>query len=173
MKCRQLASGAVIYEDGNWVHVHDAKIEALQDIIEEANGEPVIVAYYFKSELDRLRAEFKQAVVFDGSEATLQRFIDGHIQVLLMHPLSDAHGIDDMQRACRIIAFFCPIWELEEYEQLIERIGPTRQVQAGFKRDVYVHVLVGENTIDEEMVERLKSKASVQEALLQAMKKRG
>lgn len=174
MKVRQLAAGAAYINDkGDWVETHDAKIEALKDIISEANGEPVIVAYYFKSDLARLQKAFKQGVYFDDKSSTLDRFIAGRIPLLFIHPKSAAHGLDGMQEACRTVVFFSPIWELENYEQLIERVGATRQVQAGKFRTVYVHQLIVENTVDEEMFERLESKASVQDALKQAMKKRG
>lgn len=179
MKLRQLANGAAYIQpdDGSdateWVHVHDAKLDALADIIEEAAGEPVLVGYYFKSDLARLKKAFPKGVWFDGKPATLDRFIAGDIPLMFIHPKSAAHGIDGMQEVCRNVVFFSPIWELEEYQQLIERVGATRQVQSGFYRTVYVHLLIGENTIDEEIVDRIESKASVQDAIKQAMKKRG
>lgn len=174
MKVRQLANGAAYVDDqGNWVEVHDAKIEALKDIISEANGEPILVAYYFKSDLARLQKHFPKGVYFDDNPKTLERFIAGKIPLLFIHPKSAAHGIDGMQEVCRTVVWFSMIWELEEYQQLIERVGATRQAQSGHNRTVYVHLLLGENTVDEDMADRLESKASVQEAMLAAMKKRG
>lgn len=174
MKLRQIASGSSYLEGGeDWVPVHDAKIEALQDIVSSLGGEPILVAYYFKSDLVRLKKAFPQGVYFDDKPQTLQRFIDGKIPVLFIHPKSAAHGIDGMQQACRHVAWFSMIWELEDFQQLIERVGATRQVQSGQYREVYVHMLIGENTIDEEMADRIETKASVQDAFKQAMKKRG
>lgn len=174
MKCRQLASGAAYIDDaGNWVTVHDEKLDALEDIVAELQGAPLIVAYQFKSDLARLKKRFPKAVYFDDSDATLDAFCAGKIQMLLLHPASAAHGIDEMQNHCRDICFFSMTWNLEEYIQTIERVGATRQVQAGFYRDVRVHLLIGENTIEEDMVERTESKASVQDAFKEAMKKRG
>jgi SNF2 family DNA or RNA helicase len=179
MKLRQLANGAAYLQpdQGNdaaeWVTVHDAKIEALQDIVTSLAGEPILVAYYFKSDLARLKKAFPKGVYFDDKPQTLQRFVDGKIPILFIHPKSAAHGIDGMQQACRHVAWFSMIWELEEFQQLIERVGATRQVQSGFYREVYVHLLIGENTIEEEMVDRIESKASVQDAVKAAMKKRG
>lgn len=179
MKCRQIASGAAYLkpDDGRdvapWIEVHDAKIDALRDIISEIGGEPIIVAYYFKSDLARLLKAFPQGVYFDDKPQTLARFVVGQIPILFLHPASAAHGIDEMQQACRHVCFFSMTWNLEEFQQVIERVGATRQVQAGFYREVYVHLLIGENTIEEEMVERVESKASVQDAIKQAMKKRG
>lgn len=174
MKLRQMASGSAYLEGGeDWVPLHDAKIEALQDIVAGLGGEPILVAYYFKSDLARLRKAFPQGVYFDDKPQTLQRFIDGKIPVLFIHPKSAAHGIDGMQQACRHVAWFSMIWELEDFQQLIERVGATRQVQSGQYREVYVHMLIGENTIDEEMADRIETKASVQDAFKAAMKKRG
>jgi SNF2 family DNA or RNA helicase len=179
MKCRQLASGAAYIEpdDGGdvaqWVEVHDVKIEALKDIVEEAAGEPVLVGYYFKSDLARLKKAFPKAVQFDGKAETLQHFCDGKIRVMFIHPKSAAHGLDGMQQHCRNVVFFSMIWELEDFQQLIERVGATRQVQSGHYRTVFVHLLIGENTIEEDMVDRIDSKASIQDAVKAAMKKRG
>lgn len=173
MKCRQLASGAAYTDDkGNWVEVHDAKLDALEDIITET-AEPLIVAYQFKSDLARLKARFKHGREFDDNPKTLADFCAGKIDLLFLHPASAAHGIDEMQNACRQICFFSQTWSLDEFVQALERIGATRQAQAGLYRDVYVHMLIGENTIEEDMVERLDSKASVEDSIKQAMKKRG
>lgn len=174
MKCRQIASGAA-YTDpsGKWVEVHDAKIEVIQDIVNELNGASVMIAYYFKSDLARLQAAFKAARYFDDNPKTLADFISGKFSILLIHPDSGGHGIDGMQLVCNNIIVMSPTWNLESLEQVIERIGPTRQAQSGLNRSVYVHFIVGENTIDEEMVERTDTKASVQESIKSAMKRRG
>ncbi len=179
MKCRQLASGAVYVEpdDGRdpkpWVVVHDDKIEALKDVVAEAAGAPIIVAYQFRSDLARLQKAFPEGRYFDDKPATLAAFRAGRIPVLFIHPASAAHGIDGMQDACNIIVWFSLTWNLEEFEQLVERIGPTRQAQAGLNRSVYCHLLVAQDTVDEEMVERIETKASVQDSLRAAMKRRG
>jgi SNF2 family DNA or RNA helicase len=175
MKCRQIASGAVYHEPGDpsYEKIHDAKIEALQDIVAEANGTPVLVGYYFQSSLERILASVPGAVYFDDSPRTLDRFIRGEIPVLLAHPKSAGHGVDGMQEQCYTCVFFDLDWNLEEHEQLIERIGPTRQVQSGHRRTVFVHYLLAEGTLDAEMVERLETKASVQDSVKLAMKRRG
>lgn len=179
MKCRQIASGAAYYlpDDGSdtapWVKVHDAKMEALQDLVSDLNGASLLVAYQFRSDLARLKEAFPKGRYFDDNPATLRDFIAGKIPILFIHPASGGHGIDGMQEICQDIAFFSQTWNLEEFEQVIERIGAVRQVSAGFFRDVRVHLLVAENTIEEDMVERIDSKASVQESLKNAMKRRG
>lgn len=188
MKCRQIASGALyvdesLYDaDENGVvkrgkttydTIHDAKIEALLDIVEEAAGAPVLVGYYFKSSLDRILKAVPKAEYFDDNPRTLERFIRGEIQVLCAHPKSAGHGIDGMQESCNTAVFFDLDWNLEEHEQLIERIGPTRQAQSGHQRAVFIHYLLAEGTLDGEMVERLETKASVQDSVKLAMKRRG
>lgn len=174
MKCRQIASGAVYHTPGDptYESVHDAKIEALQDIIEEAAGAPILVSFYFKSSRDRILKAIPQARYFDDNPATLDAFRAGRIPVLLAHPKSAGHGVDGMQDVCNICVIFDPDWNLEEMEQLIERIGPTRQAQAGFNRPVFVHYLLAEDTLDAEIIERVETKASVQDSIKQAMKRR-
>lgn len=174
MKMRQLASGAAYHDvDGSFVVTHDEKIEALRDIIGDLAGEPLIVSYQFKSDLARLRKAFPEGRYFDDSPATLADFVAGRTPLLFLHPQSAAHGIDGMQDHCRNIVWFSMTWDLEHFQQTNERIGATRQVQSGHYRTVFIHLLVGENTIEEEMVSRTTSKASIQDAVKAAMKKRG
>lgn len=179
MKVRQLASGAAYVEpdDGSdtkpWVPVHDAKLDAMEDLVAGLHGASLMIAYYFKSDLARLKDRFPKGRHFNGSKAVKEDFITGKFQLLFINPRSGGHGIDGMQQVCQDIAFFSMTWDLEEYEQVIERIGAVRQVSAGFFRDVRVHLLVAKDTIDEDMVARIDSKASVQESLKAAMKRRG
>jgi hypothetical protein len=178
MKCRQLASGAVyakpdqVGDQAPWIAVHDSKLDAMQDIAEELNGAPLLIAYQFRSDLERLKKAFPKGRYFDDNPKTLADFRAGKIPQLFIHPASGGHGIDGMQDVCNNIAFFSPTWNLEEYEQVVERIGAVRQVSAGFFRSVYIHLIVAEDTVEEEMVERLQTKASVQESLKLAMKRR-
>lgn len=172
-------SGAAYYipDDGSdtapWVKVHDAKLDALHDLVSDLNGASLLVAYQFRSDLARLKEAFPTGRYFDDNPKTLADFIAGKFQIMFIHPASGGHGIDGMQEVCQDIAFFSQTWNLEEFEQVIERIGAVRQVSAGFFRDVRVHLLVAENTIEEDMVARLDSKASVQDSLKAAMKRRG
>jgi SNF2 family DNA or RNA helicase len=93
----------------------------------------------------------------------------GRIPVLFAHPASAGHGLN-LQDGGNIIVFFGLWWNLEEHEQIIERIGPTRQAQSGYNRPVYVHRIVAQGTVDTLVLARLKTKASVQSLLLEAMK---
>lgn len=170
-KCLQLASGSVIVgEKGAWAPVHDEKLEALKSVVSEANGEPILVAYQFRADVERILKAFPKARRLDDNPKTLKDFQQGKLPMLVVHPKSAGHGLD-MQQSCRILCDYSSGFNLEEDEQVIERIGPTRQVQSGFNRAVFRYRLVAEGTIEETAVlPRLKSKASVQDSLKAAMK---
>jgi len=171
-KCLQLANGALyIDDDGNWEAAHDAKLDALESIIEEANGAPVLVAYNFKHDLERLRARFRQGRVLDADPDTIKQWNAGRISVLFAHPASAGHGLN-LADGGNILAFFGVNWSLEEHMQIIERIGPMRQKQAGHDRPVFIYPILARNTVDDLVMERLSSKRSVQDVLLEAMKRR-
>lgn len=171
-KLMQMASGAVYYDDQrNWTIVHDAKLEAAESVLEEANGMPVMMIYYFRHSLERLKAHFPQAVVLDDKASTEDRWNAGKIPMLLVHPQSAGHGLN-LQDGSNIACFYDVDWNLEYHDQVIERIGPVRQMQSGHNRPVYLHYILGENTMDEVVVDRLVSKGSVQDALMEAMKRR-
>jgi SNF2 family DNA or RNA helicase len=171
-KCLQLANGAIYTdEQRNWTEVHDAKIQALDDIIEEAGGAPVLVAYHFRHDLHRLAAAFPRGRVLDSDPETIRSWNAGKIPVLFAHPASAGHGLN-LQDGGNIMVFFSVNWNLEEHQQIIERIGPTRQTQAGHDRPVFIHYILANDTVDFDVLERLESKASVQEILMKAMKRR-
>lgn len=177
MKCLQCANGAMYldkekYGPDKWIEVHDAKLDALGSIIEEAAGAPVLVAYHFKSDLARLQRAFPKGRTLDADPGTIRDWNAGQIPLLFAHPASAGHGLN-LQDGGNIIVFFGLWWNLEEHEQIIERIGPTRQAQAGHNRPVYVHRIVAKGTVDELVVARLKTKASVQDILLSAMIRKG
>lgn len=173
VKCLQLANGAIYVDDeGKWEAVHDAKLHALDSVIEEANGTPVLVAYNFKSDLARLRGRYPKARVLDADPQTIKDWNAGKIDLLLAHPASAGHGLN-LAEGGNILAFFGLNWNLEEYMQIIERIGPMRQAQAGLDRPVFIHMIMAKDTVDEMVFERLQSKKSVQEVLLEAMKWKG
>ena len=171
-KCLQLAAGAAYTDDqGNWVEVHDAKLDALQSVMEEAAGMPVLVFYHFKSDLARIQKAFPKAVHLGSKPQTIVDWNAGRIPMLLAHPQSAGHGLS-LQHGGNICCFFSTNWSLEADSQAIERIGPTRQAQSGYKRPVFVHRIVARGTLDEVVVARLRTKASIQDALLKAMKNR-
>lgn len=173
MKCLQLANGAAYVGENaeRWVEVHNEKIEALKSIQEEAAGMPLLVAYNFRSDLDRLLKAFPRGRVLDKSPKTIKDWNKGKIPILFAHPASAGHGLN-LQDGSNIIVFFGHNWNLEEYMQIIERIGPTRQMQAGYDRPVFIYHIVARGTVEELVMARLESKRSVQDLLMEAMKRR-
>lgn len=173
-KCLQLANGAIYLseeeEHGEWREVHKAKLEALESIVEEAAGAPVLVSYNFKSDLARMRKAFPQGRVLDNDPQTIVDWCAGKIPVLFAHPKSAGHGLN-LQEGGNILVFFGVNWNLEEHMQIIERIGPQRQKQSGFDRPVFVHLILARATVDYMVLDRLRSKRSVQDILLEAMKR--
>lgn len=170
-KCMQIASGALyVNESKDWEELHREKIDALISLVEEANGAPVLVAYNFKFDLVRLRRAFPKARVLDTNPQTVRDWNAGRIQVLLAHPASAGHGLN-MAEGGNILAFYGMNWSLEEHMQIIERIGPMRQKQAGLDRPVFVYRIIARNTIDETIAEVLLNKKSRQQALLDAMER--
>ncbi len=171
-KCLQLANGAIYTDDAkHWSEVHDAKIQALDDIIEEAGGAPILVAYHFKHDLARLKSAFPRGRVLDADPETIRSWNAGKIPILFAHPASAGHGLN-LQDGGNILVFFSVNWNLEEHQQIIERVGPTRQAQAGHNRPVFLHYILAHDTVDLDVMERLETKASVQDILMKAMKRR-
>jgi len=171
-KCLQLANGAMYVDDeGNWEPVHAAKLDALESIIEEANGAPVLVAYNFKHDLARLRDRFRNGRVLDADPDTIRQWNAGQIPILFAHPASAGHGLN-LADGGNILAFYGVNWNLEEHMQIIERIGPMRQKQAGYDRPVFIYPILARNTVDSLVMHRLTSKKTIQEVLLEALKRR-
>jgi len=173
IKCLQMANGAIYTDDKQsaWAETHAAKIDALEDIVEEAAGMPVLVAYQFKHDLARLLRAFPKGRALDTDPQTEADWCAGKIPVLFAHPKSAGHGLN-LQDGGNIIAFFGHWWDMELRQQIIERIGPVRQAQAGYDRPVWIHDIVAENTVDELVLLRHETKREVQDILLQAMKRR-
>lgn len=166
------ASGVMYYDEKRQFKAHDAKLQALESIIEEANGMPVLVAYQFKSDLARLLKAFKKGRALDQGPQTIRDWNAGKIPVLFAHPASAGHGLN-LQDGGNILAFFGMDWNLENRLQIIERIGPTRQLQAGHNRPVFIYNILARDTVDEMVLQRVETKRAVQDLLLDAMKTRG
>lgn len=173
IKCLQIANGAAYVGESNteWQDLHDVKLQALEDVIEEAAGASVLVAYHFKSDLARLQRTFPQGRVLDADPQTLRDWNAGKIPVLFAHPASAGHGLN-LQDGGNILVFFGHWWNLEERLQIVERIGPTRQMQAGHDRPVFIHNIIARDTVDELVMQRIETKREVQDLLLEAMKTR-
>ena len=172
MKCLQLASGAAYIDDTAtlWREVHDVKIQALESIVEEAAGMPVMVAYHFRSDLARLKKAFPRGRALD-TKADEDAWNAGKIPVLFIHAKSAGHGLN-LQDGGNILVYFTHDWNLEERMQVLERIGPVRQMQSGHDRPVFVYNIIARDTVDELVLARVESKRSVQDLLLEAMKAR-
>lgn len=170
IKCLQLANGAIYTDDkGAWAPVHDMKLQALESIIEEAAGAAILVAYNFKSDLARLTQRFPQAKVLGKDPQIITDWNAGKIPLLFLHPKSAGHGLS-LQHGGNILVFFGIDWNLEERLQVIERIGPVRQLQSGYDRPVFIHYIIAEKTIDEVVLARVDEKKTVLDSLMEAMK---
>ena len=179
-KLLQIASGAVYLDpeadsdfhpkSKEWKEVHDMKVQALEEIIEEAGGAPVLVAYHFRSDLTRLLHAFPKARHLDSNPQTQVDWNAGKIPILLAHPASAGHGLN-LQEGGNILVYFSHDWNLENRLQILERIGPVRQKQAGYDRPVFVYNIIAEGTVDELVLERIETKDEVQTILLRAMKR--
>lgn len=172
MKCLQFANGAAYTNEDatEWKEIHNEKIKALESIVEEAAGMPILVAYHFRSDLDRLKRAFPSGRSLDKDPQTIKDWNAGKIPILFAHPASAGHGLS-LQDGGNIIVFFSVNWNLEEHLQIIERIGPVRQKQSGYDRPVFIHYILAENTVDDMVLERIQTKRSVQDILMDAMKK--
>lgn len=175
-KLLQLANGAIYldaerYGEGTWIEVHDAKMDALESIVNEAAGMPVLCSYQFKSDLARLKKRFPEGVDLSTTDG-MAKFKAGNAPIGFGHPQSIGHGVDGLQDVTNICCIFAQDWNLDTHDQFLERIGPTRQMQSGLDRGVYVHYIVAKNTIDELVIARRETKRSVQDLFLDYMKER-
>lgn len=164
-KLLQLANGAVYDEQGGVQAIHDAKLDALEDLIEAANGKPVLVFYTFRHDAARLLRRFPQARMLEGPES-VAAWNAGRIPLLLAHPASAGHGLN-LQAGGNTIVWFGLTWSLELYQQANGRLH-----RQGQKESVIVHHLVAEGTIDQDVMRALAGKAAGQDALLEAVKAR-
>mgnify|MGYP000996434430 CR=1 FL=1 len=164
-KLLQMANGAVYDENGAVKEIHSAKLEALDDIIEAANGRPVLVFYSYRHDLARIRKHLPEARILD-TEQDIEDWNEGSLPVGLAHPASAGHGLN-LQAGGNIIAWFGPTWSLELYLQAVARL-----YRQGQEKRVIVHHLVAQGTIDEDVMKALKSKDATQETLLEAVKAR-
>ena len=168
-KCLQIANGCIYHEDGQ-KGIHDEKLEALESLVEELNV-PVLVAYAFVSDMERIKKKFGKRCALISKPAGMEAFISGAAQIGLAHPASMGHGVDGLQKITNILIRFGRDWSLENQMQMAERIGPVRQMQAGFDRPVLIYDIVAKGTIDEDVIARHESKREVQDILLAAMKR--
>ena len=171
IRCSQIANGALYTDERkNFEIVHDEKVKALENIIEEAEGMPIIVVYVFKHDLAVLKKAFPNGKALDKDRKTVSDWNKGKIPLMFLHAASAGHG-NNFQDGGNIIVFYGIDWDLELYEQVNERIGPVRQLQSGYDRNVFVYHILARDTIDEVKLKRLETKRSVQELLIEAASK--
>lgn len=164
-KLLQFANGAIYDEDKNYHILHDIKIEALKEIIEDANGKPVLVAWTFRHDLYRMKEALKKYNPVElKTDADVKAWNRGEIQVMMMHPASGGHGLN-LQAGGNIIVWFGQTWSLELYEQFNARLN--RQGQKNF---VIINRLLLKNTMDMDVVKATSSKAEKQNSLMAAVK---
>ena len=164
-KLLQIANGSVYTDAGGTVHVHDAKLDALSEIIEANAGKNILVFYSFKFDLEALRQRYPDAVLLKG-EKEMKDWNDGKIRILLAHPASSAYGLN-LQAGGHIIVWYGLTWSLELYQQANARLH-----RQGQDKPVIVHHLVAAGTMDEAVMAAIGRKASGQDALLEAVKGR-
>ena len=166
-KLLQMANGAVYDEDGDVQEIHNAKLKALEDTIEAANGKPVLIFYSYKHDLDRIKKHLKRddLTVLDTAE-DIKKWNEGKIPIMLAHPASAGHGLN-LQAGGNIIIWFGLTWSLELYSQANARL-----YRQGQKQNVIIHHLVAKDTMDEDVMKALEGKEVGQEALLNAVKAR-
>lgn len=163
-KLIQLANGSIYDEDKKFYEVHNKKLDKLEEIIESANGKPVLVAYWFKADKERIEKRFKVREIKTADD--IKQWNKGMIDFALIHPASAGHGLN-LQSGGSTLVWFSLTWSLELYQQTNARL-----YRQGQKDTVVIHHLITKNTIDEDIMKSLKRKDKTQEALMRAVKAR-
>lgn len=169
MRCRQITSGAVYREDGTYEVVHTAKMDAVEEIVENLNGSPVLLVYEFRHELDRLRKLFPEAPVIGGGVKCNEERVNrdwnaGRLPVLIIHPASAGHGLN-LQDGGHTMVWTSGTWSLEAFQQTIKRLH-----RSGQRNSVIVHTITADKTIDGRVADALVGKGMVQSGLMEALK---
>ena len=162
-KLSQMANGAVYSDDESVMEIHDRKLDALEDIIESMNGRPLLVAYWFKHDLERIRKRFEIREI--KSSRDISEWNSGKIPVALIHPASAGHGLN-LQNGGSTLVWFGLTWSLELYQQTNARLW--RQGQTA--DTVVIQHIIANGTIDEQIMKALKTKDTTQAALITAVK---
>lgn len=163
-KLLQMANGAIYNEDKVAISIHDRKLDALEDLIEGANGKPVLVAYWYKHDLERIKKRFKVREIKTSKD--INEWNDGCIPVAVIHPASAGHGLN-LQAGGSTLIWFGLTWSLELYQQTNARLW-----RQGQRDTVVIHHIITKDTIDEDVIRVLRMKAKTQDDLIQAVKAR-
>lgn len=167
-KLSQMANGAIYVDTQEVIPLHSRKLDALEDIIESMNGRPLLVAYWFKHDYDRIAERLHQLHIpfsWLDTEASIRRWNNGELPVALIHPASAGHGLN-LQNGGNTLAWFGLTWSLELYQQTVARLWRQGQ-QSG---TVVVQHIVTEGTIDGQILKALEAKDKTQSALISAVK---
>ena len=171
-KCRQIANGAVFHSDvpGEYTPLHTAKIDALEDLIEQLGGESILVTYEFGFDRAEIEERLKIPCISSGSEKkdreNIELFSNGMIPAVQGHPSSIALGIDGLQKECCNIAMVGVTWSLQNYEQVIDRVR-----RSGNKsKVVFVYRILARNTVDEKVIQILDARERDQNSFLEMLK---
>ena len=166
-KLCQLANGAIYDDDKKAIQIHDRKIDALEDIIESMNGRPLLVAYWFKHDYDRIAerlSELKIQYAKLDTDDSIEKWNRGEIPVALIHPASAGHGLN-LQNGGSTLVWFGITWSLELYQQTVARLW-----RQGQKNTVVIQHIITKNTIDENIMAALEKKEHTQSELIDAVK---
>ncbi|MEI3609965.1 DEAD/DEAH box helicase [Pseudogracilibacillus sp. SO10305] len=161
-KLLQMANGAVYDDNGSVTQIHDRKLEKLEDIIEAANGKPVLIAYWFKHDLLRIQNRFKVEIL--TSSDSIKKWNGRKIQIAAIHPASAGHGLN-LQAGGSTLVWFGLTWSLELYQQTNARLYRQGQTDT-----VIIHHLIAKDTMDERVMDALNKKNNTQSALIDAVK---
>jgi SNF2 family DNA or RNA helicase len=161
-KLLQMANGAIYDDDGDHIHIHDRKLDALEDLIEGANGKPVLVAYWFKHDLERIKSRFKVREIKSSSD--IREWNAGKIPVAVIHPASAGHGLN-LQTGGSTLIWFGLTWSLELYQQTNARLW-----RQGQQNTVVIHHIITDDTVDGRVLKALQSKEKIQDSLIAAVK---
>lgn len=162
-KLSQLANGAIYDDDGNIIEFHDRKLDALEDLIEAANGKPLLVAYWFKHDLQRIKKRFNVREIKSSKDIT--DWNNGDIPVAVIHPASAGHGLN-LQAGGSTLIWFGLTWSLELYQQTNARLWRQGQTSG----TVVIEHIITKGTIDERILKALSLKEVTQNALIDAVK---
>lgn len=163
-KLLQMANGAIYTEKKDVLTIHDGKLDALEDIIESANGKPVLVAYWYKHDVERIKSRCKVREIKTSKD--MLDWNAGRIPIAVIHPASAGHGLN-LQAGGSTLIWFGLTWSLELYQQTNARLW--RQGQAD---TVVIHHIIAKDTIDENVMRALRAKAKTQDDLITAVKAR-
>lgn len=163
-KLLQMSNGAVYNDDKESLHIHDRKLDALEDLIEGANGKPVLVAYWFKHDLEKIKDRFDVREIKTAKD--ISDWNKGKIPVALIHPASAGHGLN-LQAGGSTLIWFGLTWSLELYQQTNARL-----YRQGQDSTVVIHHILTKGTIDEDVMKALKTKEKIQDALIDSVKAR-